>query len=146
MLKSNGSSYFWKILWIVGLILLAKFNFSFEMQAKQSASESFHYLPVIWANAISSLLFGLYISLIFVKKWSFHLNPSLLWCVTIPSLFLSLVAPLFATLSSFKVLPDNIAGSSIFYWLINVTSSTNIFGIVAGLSIILSFFNDSQSK
>lgn len=146
MNRPNWTSYFWKILWIVGFILLAKISLSYEIQIKQSASETFYLIPVIWFSFFISIIFGLYLSLIFVKKWTFNINSSLLWCVSIPAFLLSLIFPISSTLASYNNLPDFIANSSILYWLINVTSSSNVFGIVAGLSIILSLFNDTRSE
>ncbi|WP_299514534.1 hypothetical protein [uncultured Rummeliibacillus sp.] len=144
MIRNKWLSYFWKILWIIGLIILARLSFSYEIQSKQSADATFNLIPLIWFKVIISILFGLYLSLILVKKWSFKINPSLIWCVSIPSLLLSFTYPITATLASFNNLPEVIANSSILYWLINVRSSSNIFGIVAGLSLILSLFNDSR--
>lgn len=142
MTRNNWLSYFWKVLWIIGLIILARFSFSYEIQIKQSTNETFSLIPLIWFKLIVSIVFGLYLSLIYVKKWTFNINPSLLWCISIPSLLLSFTYP---TLAYVKDLPEVIANSSILYWLINVTSSSNVFGIVAGLSLIVSLFNSSQS-
>lgn len=146
MTRNIWLTYFWKILWIIGLILLAKISFSYEIQVKQSADATFDLIPMIWFKVIISIVFGLYLSIIFVKKWRFNINSSLLWCVSIPSLLLSFTYPITATLASFNNLPEIIANSSILYWLINVTSSSNVFGIVAGLSLIQSLFNDSRSS
>lgn len=146
MKRNNWLSYFWKVLWIIGLILLAKISFNYEIKVKQSADATFDLIPMIWSKVIISIVFGLYLSIIFVKKWSFNINSSLLWCVSIPSLLLTFIYPITATLASFNNLPEVIANSSILYWLINVTSSSNVFGIVAGLSLILSLFNDSRSS
>ena len=84
MKKSNGLYYFLKILWVVGLIILAMISFNYENQLQQTATETFNFIPVIWSKLFMSIIFGLYISLLFVKKWSFNINPSLLWCVAMP--------------------------------------------------------------
>ena len=84
MKKSNGLSYFLKILWVVGLIILAIISFNYENQLQQTATETFNFILVIWSKLFMSIIFGLYISLLFVKKWSFNINPSLLWCVALP--------------------------------------------------------------
>ncbi|MGG0656991.1 hypothetical protein [Rummeliibacillus pycnus] len=70
--KSNWLSYFWKFLWVVGLIFLSNLSFNYENQIQQTARETFSLIPVIWSKLFISILFGLYISLIFVKKWSFN--------------------------------------------------------------------------
>jgi hypothetical protein len=140
MKKSNWLSYFLKILWVVGLIILAIISFNYENQIQQTASETYNFIPVIWSKLFISIIFGLYISLVFVKKWSFSINPSLLWCVAIPCIILSFAFPIFVTLSSVDYLPEIITSSPISSGLQKIYS-TNVFGIIAGLTIILSLFN-----
>src|SRR3954471_22546593 len=140
MKKSNWLSYFLKILWFVGLIILAIISFNYENQIQQTASETYNFIPVIWSKLFISIIFGLYISLVFVKKWSFSINPSLLWCVAIPCIILSFAFPIFVTLSSVDYLPEIITSSPISSGLQKIYS-TNVFGIIAGLTIILSLFN-----
>ena len=140
MKKSNGLSYFLKILWVVGLIILAIISFNYENQLRQTATETFNFIPVIWSKLFISILFGLYISLLFVKKWSFNINLSLLWCVAIPCILLSFAFPLFVSLSSVNYLPEMIISSPISSGLQKIYS-TNIFGIIAGLTMILGLFN-----
>ena len=106
MKKSNGLSYFLKILWVVGLIILAIISFNYENQLQQTATETFNFIPVIWSKLFMSIIFGLYISLLFVKKWSFNINPSLLWCVALPCIILSFAFPILVTLSSVDRLPE----------------------------------------
>ena len=145
MKKSNWLSYFLKILWVVGLNILAIISFNYENQIQQTASETFNFIPVIWSKLIISIIFGLYISLVFVKKWSFSINPSLLWCVAIPCILLSFSFPIFATLSSADYLPELITSSPIFSGIQKIYS-TDVFGIIAGLTIILSLFNAQSNN
>ena len=133
-------NFVWKILWVVGLIILSIISYNYDIQLKQTASETFNFIPVIWYKQIISIIFGFYLSFILVKKWSLNLNPSLLWCVAIPCTLLSFGYPILATLSSIDSLPEFIATSSISMWLLKIFSSDAI-GIIAGLTIILSFFN-----
>ena len=140
MKKSNGLSYFLKFFWVVGLIILAIISFNYENQLQHTATETFNFIPVIWSKLFMSIVFGLYISLLFVKKWSFNINPSLLWCVAGPCIILSLAFPILVTLSSVNSLPEMITSSPISSGLQKMYS-TNIFGIIAGLTIILSLFN-----
>lgn len=139
------SSYCRKILWVIGLVALSFISFNYKNQIQQTASETFNVIPIIWSNSLTSILFGIYLSLILVKKWSLNINRSLLWCVSIPCMLLSLALPIFATLSTFEYLPENISSSSFSFWLIKI-SSTDLFGIIAGLTIILSFFNAHSNK
>lgn len=139
MKNSNRLFYFWKILWFVGLIIIAIISVNYENQFHQTASETFNFIPVIWSKLYISIIFGLYISLVFVKKWSINIDPSLLWCVAIPCMLLSFSYPILATLSSTGSLPENIASSSISFLLLKIYSS-EVFGIITGLTLILSFF------
>lgn len=82
---------------------------------------------------MDSIILGIYISLIFVKKWSLNINPTLLWGVSIPCLFISIFSPIMITL-----------GKSISYWVIQI-STFEVFGIVSGMTLILSLFSN-QSK
>ena len=145
MKKSKWLSYFLKILWVVGLIILTIISFDYENQMHQTASETFNLIPVIWSKLFISIIFGLYFSLIFVKKWLFSINSSLLWCVAIPCITLSFAFPIFVTLSSTDYLPEIISSTPISSGLQKIYS-TNVFGIIAGLTIILSLFNTQPNN
>lgn len=140
MKESIWFSYFLKFIWTVGLIVFAILSIDYEYQLKQTATETFKFIPLIWSKLIISIVFGLYFSLLFVKKWSIRINPSLLWCVAIPCIILSFAFPILVSLSSAGQLPADIASSPIPSWLQSIYS-TNLFGILAGLTLILSFFN-----
>ncbi|MDF2902990.1 MAG: hypothetical protein K0S25_628 [Bacillus sp. (in: firmicutes)] len=144
MKKSKWSSYFWKILWVGGFIIFVEISSDLNSQIQLTANETYNLLPVLWFNLFSSIAFGLYISILFVKKWSFKINFPLLLCVSIPCILLSFAYPILATLSSFESLPENIANSTISFWLLKIFSS-DVVGIIAGLTIILSVF-DVQLK
>lgn len=140
MIKSNKSPYFWKFLWIIGLIILSVISENIKNQMQQTAFETYDFVQILWFNLLISILFGLYISLIIVKKWSFHLNQPLLWCITIPSILLSLFYPILVTLASFESLQEKIANLPLAPWFVTAFSS-EVWGIILGLSIILSLFN-----
>lgn len=140
MKKSCWISYLLKTFWVIGLIILAIISFNYENQIQQTSRETFNFIPFIWSKQFISIIFGLYISLIFVKKWSFSVNPPLLWCVAIPCLIISFAFPIVVTLSSVNYLPEIIANSPISFGLQKIFS-TNVFGIIAGLTMILSLFN-----
>jgi len=143
--QTNGVPYLIKFIWFIGLIALAIIAFNLDNQIQQSASETYSLLPVIWTKLVISIIFGLYISLILVKKWSIKVNFSLLWCVAIPSLILSVAFPILASLSLSGHLPGIVESSPISFGLQKIFSM-NIIGIIAGLTIILSFFNTQSSK
>ena len=144
MRNSKWVPYLLKILWVVGLIVLAIISYDYEIQISQTASETFNFIPVFWSKPVISILFGLYISLIFVKRWSFRINPSLLWGIAIPCILLTFAFPILVSLSSAGYLSETIASSPIASSLPKVYAS-NVFGLIAGLSIILSLFHDQPN-
>ncbi|MEC1697915.1 hypothetical protein [Schinkia azotoformans] len=141
MKKSKWTSYFWKLTWLVGLIVLAIISLNIVNHFKQMANDTFNFIPLLWSNLFISMTFGIYIALIFIKKWSLKFNPALLWCVSIPCILISFCYSILATFSSIF---DNLTFSFIPYWLIRI-STIEVFGIVAGLTLILSIFS-SPSK
>lgn len=143
MEKSNWVSYFKKLVWVIGLIILIIISFKYENQIQQTANEQFNFPPVIWTKLIISLLFGLYISLVLVKSWSISINSSLLWCVAVPCLVVTISFPILVTLAAADHLPDMISGSPILIDLQKIYS-TNILGITAGLTMMISLFNNQQ--
>lgn len=140
MKKTYWISYLLYTLWVIGLIILAIISVNYENQIQQTSRETFNLIPVIWSKLFISIIFGLYISLVFVKKWSFSINPPMLWCVAIPCIIISFAFPIVATFSSVNYLPEILASSPISFGLQKIFS-TNVFGIIAGLTIILSLFN-----
>lgn len=142
----KGSSYFKKIIWVVGLVILVNISLDFRIQIQQTAHENFNVVPLLWFDVINSILFGFYISLLLVKKWSIKINHSLLWCVAVPSLLLLIIYPTLSTLASYELLPESFTYNFISTWLFKVTMSPPIvIGIVAGLTMILSLFNNQSN-
>lgn len=136
MNESKRSLYFWLIIWLIGLIILATLSLNVENHFKQIASETFNPLPLIWYNSLVSLFFGIYISFVFIKKWSLNVNTTLLCFVFIPSFLISISYPILAMLGNWEV-----SISFIPYWIISV-SNLNLFGIVAGLTLMLGIFSN----
>ena len=68
MKNSKWTSYFWKIFWVVGLIIMAIISSNIVNHFKQVASETFNLFPFLWSSLLVSIIFGIYIALIFVKK------------------------------------------------------------------------------
>ena len=77
MKNSKWTSSFWKIIWVFGLIIIAIISSNIVNHFKQMASETFNLLPLLWSNLFVSIIFGIYIALILVKKWSLNLDPTL---------------------------------------------------------------------
>lgn len=68
MKNSKWTSYFWKIIWVIGLIIIAIISSNIVNYFKQMASETFNLLPLLWSNLFVSIIFGIYIALILVKN------------------------------------------------------------------------------
>ncbi|QFF99297.1 hypothetical protein PB01_10925 [Psychrobacillus glaciei] len=125
LFMKKWSTYIWKLIWVIGLFLLTIISFDIKNQIKDSS----HFYMIDWTNFIIHFIWGIYISLIFIKKWSIKINLPLLICVSIPCFLFSLIMPLYAF------------GS----WSLKVFSS-NLIEIVAGLTWMLSIFNNSNSE
>ncbi|MFP3919809.1 hypothetical protein U5N28_18550 [Lysinibacillus telephonicus] len=134
MEKYKWSTYLWKLLWVVGLIILSLIILNFENQVRNFVDATLYFSLIFWFNLISSILFGIYISLIFVKTWSLNINTTLLWGVSIPCILISFFYPIMLTLGKAGV-PN---------WIIQISTS-EVLGIVSGMTLILSFFSN-QSK
>ncbi len=143
MKESKWTPYFWNLSWVVGLIILAIINLNILNPFKQIANDTFNLIPLLWANLLVSIIFGIYISLIFIKRWRLNFNSALFWGISVPSILISFSYPILATFSSIF---DNLTFSFIPYWLIKI-SNLGVFGNIAGLTLILSIFNtQSQDK
>ncbi|QDQ03059.1 hypothetical protein FOH38_22875 [Lysinibacillus fusiformis] len=140
MKTSVRLAYGRKVLWLIGLILLVMLCSNIEKSIQQTVSETFNIMLVIWSNPIIAVIIGFYISLIIVKKWSININPSLLWCIAIPCMILTFVYPVFASLASVESLHLDIKNPIIINWLLQIYS-TDVFGIIAGMTVILSIFS-----
>ncbi|MFJ7730806.1 hypothetical protein ACIQXF_02815 [Lysinibacillus sp. NPDC097231] len=125
----------WKLIWVIGLFLLTIISYDIKYQIKVISATNI--VPVFWANFIILFMWGVYLSLIFIKKWTIKINLPLLICVFIPCFLFSLYVPL----ATFLPLSLPIGG----IWF-NKALSSNFIGIVAGLTFMLSIFNDSRSK
>jgi len=126
------STYIWKLIWVIGLFLLTIISFDIKNQIKNSVN----YDMISWTNSIILFIWGIYLSLIFIKKWSIKINPPLLICVFIPSFLFWLIPPLTSTLS---------ISIPIGMWFLKAFNS-NLIEIVAGLTFMLSIFNNSKSE
>jgi len=143
--KTKLSPYQWKILWVIGLVILSFICFDYQEHAQQTSKETFTITPILWINLIITILFGLYFSLLFVRKWSIQLNPSLLFCVAVPCLLLSFLYPLDATIEPINHFLAGIFSPSIYQWLLKIYAM-NAAGIVGGMTLILSIFSGDREK
>lgn len=126
-----------KLLWFVGLVVIILTSYHFEQLIQQYANKNFTLSPLLWFHSTVSFLCGIYISLLFVKKWSFKMNKPLFICVTVPCFIISFYYP---TVSTF------FANAKFFtnaFWVFKL-NSFGIAPIVAGLSLIVSLFSSTE--
>ncbi|MFO1443000.1 hypothetical protein KDN24_07185 [Bacillus sp. Bva_UNVM-123] len=134
-----------KLLWVVGLFGLIIIDYHIEQTVKQTVDRTFNTLPLIWFNSIEPFLFGVYISLLFLKGRSFKINKSLLLCVTLPCLFISLYIPIVSTIASNATFSSYLSNEPPPLWLFKLTIS-GITPIVAGLTLFVGLFQTTQTS
>ena len=136
MNKSKRSLYFGQIVWIIGLIVLVALSLNVEDYLNQVASETYNPFALYWYYSLDSFIFGIYISIFFVKKWSFNVNTPLLCFVFIPSLLITCCSLILMMINGW-----GISIAYIPYWLIRI-SQVEVFGIVAGMTLMLGIFTN----
>ncbi|MEK9197961.1 hypothetical protein [Ureibacillus sp. FSL E2-3493] len=130
----KSSIYFWKIIWVIGLLLLTMISFDIENQIKDSSQ--FNFTPVYWSKFIIYFIWGMYLSLILIKKRSIKFNFPLFICIFVPCFTFSLIVPISASFS--------ISIPFLGVWFLKVIHSGMI-EIVAGLTFMLSIFHSGKS-
>ncbi|MGG1662384.1 hypothetical protein [Brevibacillus sp. NRS-1366] len=134
----NWSKFVWKAIWFVGLVVLAYLAFDCGYMIKEHVASTYDSTPFVWFSAGSAFLFGMYLSLLFVKRWSFQVNLPLLLCVCIPCLLLTAYYPIVYTFDlSF---PFDIL---IAPWLWKVIDN-DIVSIVAGFTLLMGLFGATE--
>jgi hypothetical protein len=136
-----------KLLWVIGLLALLLVAFHYQQMIKQDFEATFNPLSTYWFHSIVPFLFGLYSSLLLIKRKTFNINLPLLLCVTCPLLILAFYSPV--TYTIFLNIAPNPSSFSvpIPFWLFKL-NSFEIVPIVAGLTLSVSLFgvNQQQSK
>lgn len=135
MRNKLGWHLFAKISWMIGFLLVIFGSTTINNQAKAYASATYNLAPYLWVSAITSIIIGAYIALLFLKRVKLQFNPGLFVCVTIPCLALTLYYPILAFTPAFIENLEFLALPQ----LLGLTSET-IFGVVAGLTLVLSVF------
>lgn len=137
MKNTKKAVYYWRILWLIGLLILGNIKL--------------HYTTLIrrdfyWVEPFLAMMLGLYIALIFVKKWSIQIKPALLWCIAIPCILLRVIVPLFLVLDTSSsieaLLPTKIQLLllPVIFYVISPIVGEDVFGIVGGLTLMISIF------
>lgn len=137
MMRPKWSIWVLKLFWVVGLLGLLFMSYHLEQSLQQKASETYHILPLFWFYSTAPFLLGVYLSLLFVKKWLFRMNKPLFLCVTVPCLIISFYLPTVTTFFSNLTFLPNVL------WPLELS----IFGIipmVAGLTLIVGLFEVTQ--
>ena len=129
-----------KFLWVVGLVMLSKFAFDYETKVDNAANKSFDMTQLIWAKFFISIIFGMYLSLVLIKKWSIKINHALLWFAAVPCFLLAILFPLVATFEYGGGGPA-LWEHSLAQLLMIATGNSGLFGIAAGLTLLLSLFS-----
>jgi len=126
----NWATYMIRVIWFMGLLLLGYIDFRSEHAIKEYVSSTYNYNPVVWYEVGSMFLFGIYLSLLFIKKWSLQVNSPLLICVCIPCLLLSVIVPyeLSKLFSVWKIM------------------SNGIISLVAGFTLPLGLFSANERR
>lgn len=145
-MRHNWSKFALKLIWVIGLFGMVFVGFHYEQIVKHYVETTLNPLPQFWFNSTIPFLFGVYMSILFVKVWSFKINLPLFLCVTIPCLIISFYSPVIYTIVSNTTSTPSSFSVPIPFWMIKI----NYFGIapiVAGLTLIVSLFGDTkQSK
>ena len=138
--ESRKSLYLQKLVWVVGLILLAYLSLFVENYFREIAKDTFNPASLIWSDSIIPFGLGIYLSFLFIKKLSLNVDITLLSIVCIPSFLISFCYPIL-------IMFDNwgISSSFIPYWIIRI-STMDVFGIIAGLTLMLSIFTNQLRR
>lgn len=131
------------LLWVAGLVIISIFAFDYETEAK-SANKAFDMTSLIWAKFFISFIFGLYLSLILVKKWSVKINHALLWFAAVPCFLLAILLPLVATFEYGGTGPA-MWEHTLSQLVMIAMGNSGLFGIAAGLTLLQSLF-DARPK
>jgi hypothetical protein len=137
--------YFLKIIWLIGFIILVVGSSDFKNHIQQTGKETFNMIPVLWSIPFISIVVGCYISILFVKRWTFKLNLPLLLCVSLPCILLAFAYSILATFTSFGSVPILVVSSNLSFLLVKIFSA-DVVGIVAGLTLILSILNGKSEN
>lgn len=139
-MREKWSPYVWKLLWTVGLIVLLIISYKLELQVKNHVATTFQMLPIIWFQFIANFVLGVYLSLLFIKKMAVNWNWSLIFCVTLPLLIISIYLPIAITFVQTMAPDPNNYSVPFPNWLFRITTY-GIPAIVVGLTLMMGLFS-----
>lgn len=144
-MRTNWSNYAWKLCWVVGLIALTLLSSFLRQRIRDNSAITFDMLPYFWFHATIFLVFGLYISILFLKTWTVNINWPLLLCVSLPSLLIAFYSPVIFTIVKYTTPDPSSFSVPIPYWLHRI-NELGIPAIVAGLSIMIGMFENRNTN
>ncbi len=142
IMSFNWLRFGFQIIWLLGLFLLVVAFHHYEQAVKEIVGTTFNLAPQLWFTSSVPFLFGIYLSLLFVKKWFFKVNLQLLLSICVPCLILSFYSPIVysfftmtATSTTFSI--------PIPYWMI-IINNFGIVSFVAGFTLVNAIFGSKS--
>lgn len=139
MKNTATTRIFRKLIWMIGFLLLVFGSISIKQHFKELASSTFNPSAFVWVSSMIAIVIGGYIALLFIKQAQVKLNRGLFLFVTMPCLLLTLYYPILTIIPSVaEPIPLFMSASFIQF------TSQEIFGVVAGLTLVLSLFKQKK--
>ncbi|QQE79159.1 hypothetical protein [Alicyclobacillus sp. SO9] len=113
------------LLWIIGMFILLRLGDYAILKARIHADATTHIGSMVWTLAIVPVIYGVYVSLLFAKRRP-GVNLPLFLLVFLPCILFNVYVPV-STQMHLMLYP----------WM---TQALSVTGVVAGLTLILSFF------
>jgi hypothetical protein len=117
--------------------------YNMQMIMEQNRSETFNLLPVLWFSFAVPVLFGIYLSFLFIKNWSLKINVPLLLCVSLPCLILSMYTPVVSTVAMMTSSSASLT-FPVPFWMLEI-NHLGIVSFVGGFSLFISLFGFDQA-
>jgi hypothetical protein len=125
----TGTKYLLYLLWTIGayFVILGVNHFQHIIRV----TSGYTYRPMLMQSFFVYFVFGLYIGILFVRRWQFRFNLPLLICVFLPSLLLN--PDIFLSLNiRIPYLPD--------------IPSDAILGVLSGAFLLAGLFGTKSTK
>ncbi|MEI4770175.1 hypothetical protein WAX74_11065 [Psychrobacillus sp. FJAT-51614] len=144
-MSANWSNYVWKLSWLVGLIALILLSSLLGQNIRENSAITFNLIPYFWFITTTFLVFGLYISVLFIRSWTVKLNWPLLLCISLPSLLIAFYSPVIVTVIQYTTSESSNFSAPVPYWIYQI-NELGIPAIVAGLSIMIGIFENRNTN
>lgn len=132
MLKTDTGAALRLVAWIVGLFILYTILRIIENHEAAVAQTTHLITPRIWSTICARFILGAYVSPIYIRNWTFHLNWAILAMVFLPFTLLSLYLPMAITFS--WTMPFQIG--------IHLAPYFEFFPMIAGFGLISGILGD----